>query len=408
MAETVLFISHEASRTGAPIVLLNVLRWLKRNEKISFRIVTGSAGELSPEFAALGKLESVEPSGAAWYRAMRRLDLHHAWQSSHLRRLQNDLASDRIGLVYVNSVASGRMLDLIPNGDCAVICHVHELAGAIRAVGLDNLAALERRRPWYIAVSHAVKDCLVNEFAIAPDRVEVIHGFVPKLPNGTPEAREARRALGRELSIPPEATVVCGCGSIEARKGTDLFIDVARLVTAERGSPKTHFVWVGGAPDRVSEMRRAAVESGLEGIVHFVGHKAVSAPYLAACDVFLLTSREDPFPLVVLEAARCGKPVVCFRDGGGAPEFVDPDAGRCVPDLDVAAMSRHVSELLSSQSLRDQLGDAGRRKVEIAHGLEDGASQIAMRIRQALAMRDGAGPPGAPDLRRGGQAHVVG
>ena len=87
MMETVLFISHEASRTGAPIMLLNFLRWFRQDQRIAFRTLTGSVGELSADFAAVGPASSIEPSGARWYKAMRRLNLHRRWQSSHLRRL---------------------------------------------------------------------------------------------------------------------------------------------------------------------------------------------------------------------------------------------------------------------------------------------------------------------------------
>ena len=208
------------------------------------------------------------------------------------------------------------MLDLLSVGDCPVICHVHELAGAICSVGVDNIAVLERRRPQYIAVSHAVKDCLANEFGIPVDRIDVIHGFVPGSPNDMPGAEQARKLIARELNIPAEARLVCGCGSIEARKGTDLFLEVARRVTHDDHATPVHFIWVGGAPDKVAAMRRQVQNDGLEASVHFVGHKSNTNAYFAASDVFLLTSREDPFPLVIMEAARCGKPIVCFRDGG--------------------------------------------------------------------------------------------
>ncbi|CAH1669293.1 Glycosyl transferase family 1 [Hyphomicrobiales bacterium] len=396
MNDTVLFISHEASRTGAPIILLNFLRWLRRNEPIPFRIVTGSTGGLSEDFAAVGRVDPVDPDGPRWYRALRHLNLHGYWRSSHLDRLRRELSKESFCLVYVNSIAGGRLLDLLPIGDCRVICHVHELAGAIRAVGLDNLAALERHHARYIAVSHAVKECLVKEFGVSPDRIEVIHGFIPHSSDDVPSLEEARQMLARELNIPVYAKVVCGCGSIEARKGTDLFIEIARQVCGA-SSGDIRFVWIGGAAEEAEAMRRVLDNEGLGGRVHFVGSKADAAVYFAAADVFLLTSREDPFPLVVMEAARCGAPIVCFSDGGGAPEFVGDDAGFCVPDFDVSAMSRRVLELTSSRSLRDRMGGAAKRKAETNHNIEQGASRIASRIREVIrgdgAARVEAGSP---------------
>ncbi|WP_096896367.1 hypothetical protein [Candidatus Scalindua japonica] len=53
MPKKILFISHDASRTGAPIILLNFLRWFQDNTNIPFRIILREDGELKPEFQAL-------------------------------------------------------------------------------------------------------------------------------------------------------------------------------------------------------------------------------------------------------------------------------------------------------------------------------------------------------------------
>jgi glycosyltransferase involved in cell wall biosynthesis len=80
------------------------------------------------------------------------------------------------------------------------------------------------------------------------------------------------------------------------------------------------------------------------------------ADYMAAADVFVLTSREDPYPLVCLEAAALEKPIVCFEGGGGTPEFVEADCGFVVPYLDIIGMADRVISLLDSPDCRDNLG----------------------------------------------------
>ncbi len=391
MTNKVLFLSHEASRTGAPIMLLNIQRWLRRNDSISFRTVTASPGELSREFAMLGTVDSVEP-GDLLYRAMRRFDVHHFAQENHLARLQKDLSRDRFGLVYVNSIASGRLLEGLPIGDCEVLCHVHELAGAIRNVGLANLTALERRRPRYIAVSEAVRDCLIGNFAIAPQRIEVVEPFIPELDGASIDAEEARLRLAHELGLSPDVSIVCGCGSIEARKGTDLFIQVARRVAGGVTGRSVQFVWVGGAPDKVNAMQRRFKSEASAGPVRFVGRKADVDIYFAASDVFLLTSREEAFGLVVLEAARRNTPTICFDASDAARRFVEPDAGYSVAEFDVGEMSRKVIELLSSPSQREQMGRAAKRKFEMRHTPGQGGRAIASLIQDAIRRNSGAAP----------------
>src|ERR1700750_3279327 len=133
MAGTLLFLSHDASRTGAPIFLLNFLRWLHQDGNVDFRILTGRPGDLSADFEAIGKVDSFEPSDALWYKAMRQLRLNFWYDSYHRARLREAFLNEKISLIYVNSVASAGMLDFLSFVDCPVICHVHELAGAIHA-----------------------------------------------------------------------------------------------------------------------------------------------------------------------------------------------------------------------------------------------------------------------------------
>ena len=57
--------------------------------------------------------------------------------------------------------------------------------------------------------------------------------------------------------------------------------------------------------------------------------------YFSIFDVFALMFREDPFPLVCLEAALLEKPNLCFARAGGASELVESDSGFVVPYLDL-------------------------------------------------------------------------
>jgi glycosyltransferase involved in cell wall biosynthesis len=64
----------------------------------------------------------------------------------------------------------------------------------------------------------------------------------------------------------------------------------------------------------------------------------------------------------MLEAARQGVPVVCFEDGGGAPEFVDDSVGATVPMLDVAGMAQAVKDLKAAPEVRARLGNRAYEK----------------------------------------------
>jgi glycosyltransferase involved in cell wall biosynthesis len=380
--QTVLFISHDASRTGAPLFLLRFLRWFRDNSDIQFRILVGSAGELLSDFEALGTVHVFEPPRTIAYRVLRRLKLHRRRVRDHRSRLREELLRSDISLIYANSTASADMLGFLSFIKCPVICHVHELEGVIRELGPHTMPILKSRVAFYISASSAVKTNLVERHRISQEKVHLVENFipVPQAPDGRLE--HAREFICRELGIPSAAKIVCACGVTNYRKGTDLFLQVAHRVTREFSSCPVHFVWVGGGSKRATYMKQAA-SAGLENIVHFIGQKIDVAPYFAASDVFLLTSREEPFALVMLEAALQGNPIICF-DHSGSPDFAR-DIGYVVPDFDVNKMSDRLIELLSSPELCRRMGIAAKKKVLDHHTMSSGAGRIASVIQQALS-----------------------
>src|SRR5262249_20786738 len=138
----------------------------------------------------------------------------------------------------------------------------------------------------------------------------------------------------------------------------------------ELGREDLHFYWIGEFdPDEKDPRggtwadRLRAVEDTANSNVSFLGLTHDSRPFLRAGDVFVLPSREDPFPLVVLEAAQCGLPIVSFTAPGDVPAFVESDAGCVVPSIDVDAMARQVIALVDDDRRRRALGARARDKV---------------------------------------------
>src|SRR5262249_45704327 len=118
--------------------------------------------------------------------------------------------------------------------------------------------------------------------------------------------------------------------------------------------------------------------------VHFIGERNDVAPYFDAADVFLVTSREEALPLVMLEAAMHKLPVVCFDQSGHPPEFVAQDAGFIVPDFDPIRMGDRVIELLADAALRGRMGQTASRKVATEYNFTVSAAQMIALIEDLL------------------------
>ena len=221
-----------------------------------------------------------------------------------------------------------------------------------------------------MACSRATLENLISTEGVPPERITLCHAFIEVDEAQLARARADRLATRRCLGISPDALVVGGVGTMDWRKGPDLFVQLAAMVTRRVPDLDVHFVWAGGdtaGPTRGGLLMDAR-RLGLGDRIRFVGPLERPAQLFAAMDVFALTSREDPFPLVMLEAAAAGIPFVCFAGGGGASEFADPDAGRVAAYLDLADMAASVSDLLEREEERHMMGQRRPARSQTTHG----------------------------------------
>ncbi|MDO8477677.1 MAG: glycosyltransferase family 4 protein [Candidatus Rokubacteria bacterium] len=374
-ARRVLFVGHDASRTGAPILLLHFLRWFKVNTDIPFDILLREGGELRSDFEEVGPVTVLGPWPSRWDLAGL---LRRRW-------LLARLAAASHGLVYSNTVTNGHVVQSLARGSRPVVSHIHELESIIRSFGTKNFDLVSQHTRAYVACSNAVRDNLVEKHRIDPGAIEVVHEFI-QIPSVTAEgASRSRARVFRELGIPAGALVVGASGTRDWRKSPDLFIQLAQAVRRRCLQLPVYFVWVGGSAASAAhwdELHYDIRGVGMEDQIRFVESRPNAIDVFCAFDVFALVSREDPYPLVCLEAASLGKPIVCFDGSGGARELVEHDAGFVVPYLDIETMAARTSELLGSEQLRRSQGVRAASKVRARHAVSVAAPKILKIIER--------------------------
>jgi glycosyltransferase involved in cell wall biosynthesis len=401
----VLFVGHGAERTGPPIGLLHLLRWIHASTDLEFEVLLLEGGVLVPEYerlakvwvldeARLPKLAVLGQVAAGWGLPGLGDRLKVLGYRRRLRRLRD------VGVVYVNSAWCIRALRYLHAPDATVIAAVHEME-----VGLDyhlddlHRSLLTERPDRFVVVSAAVRRNLIDRHGVDPSRISLHHEMI---------AIERDPAV-RSTSAGPR--LVGAAGLLRWRKGPDLFLAVAALVRRTRPDLDVRWVWVGGRGDPgdlpVIEQDRDA--AGLAGVVDFEGETTDPVGRFADLDVFVLTSREDAYPLVCLEAASVGVPLVCF-DTGGMPELVsgsvdgmvDPRAepdlapgepcGAVVPYPDVEAMADAVVALLDEPDRAAALGARGARRVRELHAAEVAAPRLVHDLAPWLDRAGVLGP----------------
>ncbi len=141
--------------------------------------------------------------------------------------------------------------------------------------------------------------------------------------------------------VPLQSPFVLNIASIQDRKGTDLFIESAIKVCHKH--PTVKFVWLGKEVSLGSYSHKAGLarieKAGLNDRIIFPGFADNPYQYLKTASLVFLSSRDDPFPLTILEAMSCGRQIITF-DVGGAPEAIGEEGIIIKPfDTDAAAQS---------------------------------------------------------------------
>lgn len=183
-------------------------------------------------------------------------------------------------------------------------------------------------------------------------------------------------------ATPVTPPLVANVASIQPRKGTDLFAQTAIRVCQRH--PTVEFIWLGQGPPFGDWQRRIA-QSGYVHRILFPGH--IPAPYLTLrrASTLFLSSRDDPFPLSVLEAMNLARSVVAFNVGGAAEALAGH--GQIVPPFDVEAAADVILGLLARPP--DQRLVPALRDRYLAHYTPE---RFAQRLNTIIRRRLGDDP----------------
>ena len=319
----ILLVGHDAHRHGAQMLLLNLARVYREQFGMEVVILLKEGGALVDHYRAVGRALVLSEIGDAG-----------------LERL----LAERFALAVANTSVTGDLVPRLGRDGLPVVSLVHELPRLIGEYGLEaHAAAIADRARAVVFASELVERGFRT---VAP----AIRASVHVRPQGTYlEIREdgaARRRLRASLGIGEGESLAINVGYADLRKGFDLFLDVARRTLESR--PDVHFAWIGALSAELERWMAADAAAGpLAGRVHLVGFTDDPGPWYSASDALLLTSREDPYPTVVLEALGIGRPVVLFEGATGF-DALGARFGRTAPPGDVGAASRALLEALDA------------------------------------------------------------
>ena len=372
----VLLMSHDAQAHGAQYLALSLLReFLQIGMEVE--VLMQGPGWLEPQFMALAPMHRL-----------------YSMDGDALRALATDLHSRGFVRMIANTTVSGCVIAPFHDAGMRIVSLIHELPGLIANYGLqDALVTLADASERMVVPAKAVRDGLFSQLGEA----RVAHKLVMRPQGlymrnrfrGLADMSEPRDRLRDRLGIRRDAAIALCVGYADLRKGADLLAEAALLACAR--NPDFHVVWVGHADAAL----RASIEAqmaaaGFGDRFHFVGLDFDTDDYFAGADVYALTSREDPFPSVVLESLAVNAPVVAFAGTGGCADLVDGHSGFSVPAFDVEAYAEAMLRIVADRALRTRFGDAGRDLIDREFGFRryalDLLAMVGLDVAQVSAI----------------------
>jgi glycosyltransferase involved in cell wall biosynthesis len=254
-----------------------------------------------------------------------------------LRRLGPDLCVVNLQTPYAALHATLAAV-LIPGLSVVTIEHLPLPSRSRAAHWLKRITS--RRLAGQVAVSAHTADAIATEAGLARKKMLVVR-------NGVAEPPAGRADLG------PARPIVGGVGRLDRQKGFDVLIDAIATL------PGVSAVVAGDGPERDTLVGYARDRSVTDRF-SFVPWTAEIGPLLRSLDVFVLPSRYEGLPLVVLEAMAAGAPVVAADVGAVSEAVVSGENGLLVPAGDAPALAAGIRRLLDDEPMRERLAAQAR------------------------------------------------
>ncbi len=328
----ILFITHNLGRTGSEMLLWYSLTNLDK-EKFLPLLFVKEKGVLVDDLPE--EIKHFSPYKKNPRRSLRilrkilkifKIDLLE-YQLNYIHK------KNKVDFWYVNTILIPEVYPIAQKLGVKIVTHAHELPLAYNFISYKGLETIVSTSTVIIGCSQAVCDKISDMGR--PD-VKLLYGFID---HKKIICTKPATAIKESAGFNSEDFVWAISGKTSLIKGIDFLVSLLKHL------PSTiKFIWIGGEEDTgIYFYSKKAIENRFPDRVKFLGAQSGEYyNYLNSADAFLLLSREDSFPLVMLEAASLGKPIVGFNSGG-ISEFVKDQTGVVVDswrtqDLAVAMM----------------------------------------------------------------------
>jgi glycosyltransferase involved in cell wall biosynthesis len=384
----ILFISHDANRAGAQIFLRNIMTYFAK-KTWDLHLILLNEGVLKKDFEEISTVydfpreENFKESKKE--KILSKLKLKEGNYQKALEKFRKDINSQHFDWIYANTIACADTMPLLyPLLNAPLISHIHELE-----LSIDMYSTPENRKLFFeksqkiIACSASVAENLIKNEKISPKKIETIHSFVDNEKVLSLLASSDKMAIKKKYNIPSNTFIIGGCGNVELRKGIDIFLMLANKIKS-LANFSISFVWVGLKKEgNLYHLLKSDIKKlDLKNDLILIEPSPDAIELINCFDIFCLTSREDPFPLVMLEAALAQKTIIGMEHSGGVVEFVEDDAGLVCKYMNISTMAKKILELYENEDVMKTLGENAKTKVLKRFNFESSIKKIENLLNQ--------------------------
>lgn len=361
----IVFISHDASLSGAPILLLNLIDLVKQSGSYEVCVIVKRSGENDNSFSSIANTIFIKPANYLQTRSPLRKVIQVV--QNRIKIIQCIFLCFKAEVIFSNTITNGRLLKILSVTKKPVITYVHELEKAAEIFNANKDTSLSiKYSKLLLYPSSDVLSFLSGKYAIEKESMKFLPYYFPLKQPSSLSKEQSKYLFGKIYNIMPGKTLIVGMGTASYRKGIDIFIDTAGLVL--RTSNDVSFIWIGDYEneDIKKEMQEKLAAINSPDII-FTGKLPYDIYNLFPFDIFFLSSREDPYPLVVLEAAYLSIPSMCFANSGGITDFVNGETGWVVQEASPVSVYEKLLEIFADRESVITKGTAARERVIQKH-----------------------------------------
>lgn len=310
----ILFISNGVSKTGAPKMLELLLNYIKTNKADKYTVYVSSI--LMPDMKSEDREYWEKTYNCFFIRSIQCVD---TIKSSEMPIIFKSIEFD---VVYGNCISALPYLYIAKkcNSNINTILHLHEYTNGFQMI---NMQFGEYTNCLFKSVDKFITVCKLQISELQKYNISlknILH--IPEMI----DVNIIDTLISSNSVVDTKSKIkVIGCGTGGTRKGIDRFIDISN-----RFDPNVYeFIWFGDVPveNNKINLEGHGIFEDIKvdiGNVNFIGQVDVPARYFAHSNIFLMLSRQDPCPLVVLEALYKGMFVVTLEDSGDSHVYCTP------------------------------------------------------------------------------------